>query len=270
LPFFHTHVPTEAQLDLGIAGRGALVTGGSEGIGLAIARALAAEGARIAIAARTQSHVDAALVALGGKEAGHRGYTADLTAADGPRRLLSACAEFGAIDILIHNLGGTLGVNDPLAPIERWRDVLRLNLEIAIELNDALVPAMSERGWGRIVSVLSLGAREHSGTIAYGTAKAALGAYTRGLARNVARHGVVVTAVSPGATLTENGHWAQQQVTDPERVAAYLKTETVRGRFVEAREVAAVVAFLASEAASACSGTFVGVDAGQGRSFEQP
>ncbi|HVA34375.1 MAG TPA: SDR family oxidoreductase [Candidatus Baltobacteraceae bacterium] len=268
-------------MDLGIAGRGALVTGGSDGIGLAISQALAAEGARVAIAARTQSHVEAAVATLGGHGAGrsldsarddreHCGYTVDLTAEDGPRRLLAACAEFGAIDILIHNLGGTLGVNDPLAPVARWRDVFRLNLEVAIELNDALVPAMTERGWGRIVSVLSLGAREHSGTIAYGTAKAALGAYTRGLARNVARHGVVVTAVSPGATLTENGHWAQQQMTDPERVAAYLKAETVRGRFVEAREVAAVVAFLASEAASACGGTFVGVDAGQGRSYEQP
>jgi 3-oxoacyl-[acyl-carrier protein] reductase len=257
-------------LELGIAGRGALVTGGSAGIGLAIAQALAAEGAHVAIAARTQSHVDAAVTALGGHEGGHRGYTVDLAAQDGPSSLLVACADFGAIDILIHNLGGTLGVNDPLAPIERWRDVFRLNLEVAIELNDALLSPMSERGWGRIVSVLSLGAREHSGTIAYGTAKAALGAYTRGLARNVARQGVVVTAVSPGATLTENGHWAQQQLTDPERVATYLKTETMRGRFVEAREVAAVVTFLASEAASACSGTFVGVDAGQGRSFEQP
>ncbi len=179
-------------------------------------------------------------------------------------------AAFGDIDILVHNVGGTLGVNDPLAPVERWRDVLRINLEIAIELNDALMPAMRTRGWGRVVSVLSTGAREHSGTIAYGTAKAALGAYTRGLARNVAKDGVVVTAVSPGAVITENGHWAKQQATDPERVARYLATETVRGRFVEPDEVASVVAFLASERASACGGTFVGVDAGQARSFEQP
>ncbi len=257
-------------MDFGIAGRGALVTGSSAGIGLAIAQSLAAEGVRVALVARTVPDVDAAVASLGGREAGHRGYAVDLAAADGPTRLLTACAEFGAVDILIHNLGGTLGVNDPLAPIGRWRDVFRLNLEVAIELNDALVPAMRERGWGRIVSILSLGAREHSGTIAYGTAKAALGAYTRGLARNVARDGVVVTAVSPGATLTENGHWAQQSLTNPARVATYLETETVRGRFVEPREVAAVVAFLASDAASACGGTFVGVDAGQGRSFEQP
>ena len=257
-------------MDLGIKGRGALVTGASAGIGLAIAQALAAEGARVAIAARTAADVDAAVAKLGGHAAGHRGYAVDLTAGDGPARLLAARADFGTIDILIHNLGGTLGVNDPLAPVDRWREVLRLNLEVAIELNDALVPAMRERGWGRVVSVLSLGAREHSGTIAYGTAKSALGAYTRGLARNVARDGVVVTAVSPGATLTENGHWAQQTASDPQRVAAYLATETMRGRFVEPREIAAVVAFLASEAASACAGTFVGVDAGQGRSYEQP
>jgi len=257
-------------VDLGIAGRRALVTGASSGIGFAIAQTLAAEGAQIALAARTAPDVDAAVARLGGTSAGHRGYTVDLTSDGGPATLLAACTDFGAIDIIVHNLGGTLGVNDPLAPLAQWRDVFRINLEVAIELNDALIPAMRERGWGRVVAVLSLGAREHSGTIAYGTAKAALGAYTRGLARNVARDGVVVTAVSPGATLTENGHWAEQTRTNPQRVANYLATETTRGRFVEPHEIAAVVAFLASDAASACGGTFVGVDAGQGRSFEQP
>jgi len=257
-------------LDLGITGRRALVTGASAGIGFAIARALANEGAHVAIAARRPDDVETAVGGLGGQHAGHRGYAVDLTAEEGPARLLRAAADAGHVDILVHNLGGTLGVNDPLAPLARWRDVFRLNLEVAIELNDALLPAMIDRGWGRIVAVLSLGAREHSGTIAYGTAKAALGAYTRGLARNVAKHNVVVTAVSPGATLTENGDWAQREQTDPQRVADYLERETVRGRFVEPHEVAAVVAFLCSERASACAGTFVGVDAGQGRSFEHP
>jgi 3-oxoacyl-[acyl-carrier protein] reductase len=257
-------------LDLGITGRRALVTGASAGIGFAIAGVLAAEGARVAIVARNAADVETAVAALGGRDGGHRGYTVDLTAVDGPARLLAACADFGPVDILVHNLGGTLGVNDPLAPLERWRDVFRVNLDVAIELNGALIPGMIERGWGRVAAILSLSAREHSGTIAYGTAKAALGAYTRGLARNVARHGVVVTAVSPGATLTENGHWAQQQAADPGRVAAYLQNETARGRFVEPHEVADVVAFLCSERASGCGGTFVGVDAGQGRSFEQP
>jgi 3-oxoacyl-[acyl-carrier protein] reductase len=257
-------------VDLGIAGRAALVTGASSGIGLAIARALAAEGARVSVAARTKADVEQTVTELGGAAAGHRGYAVDLAAPDGPAQLLAACAGSGDVDILIHNVGGTLGVNDPLAPLDRWRDVARLNLDIAIELNAALIPGMQARGWGRVVSILSLGTREHSGTIAYGTAKAALGAYTRGLARNVARDGVVVSAVTPGAVLTEGGHWAKQIATNPERVKTYLATETVRGRFVEPREVASVVAFLASEAASGCGGTFVSVDAGQGRSYEQP
>jgi 3-oxoacyl-[acyl-carrier protein] reductase len=257
-------------MDLGMAGRRALVTGASSGIGSAIAVALAHEGVRVTIAARTAADVEAAVDALGGRASGHAGYALDLMAPDGPARLLEACAADGDVDILVHNLGGTLGVNDPLAPLERWRDVFRLNLEVAIELNEALIPPMRARGWGRVSANLSLGAREHSGTIAYGTAKAALGAYTRGLARNVARDGVVVTAVSPGAVLTEGGHWAKQQQSDPQRVATYLATETMRGTFVEPHEVAAVVAFLVSERASACAGTFIGVDAGQGRSFEQP
>jgi 3-oxoacyl-[acyl-carrier protein] reductase len=255
-------------MDLGIARRGAVVTGASRGIGRATALLLAAEGARVAICARTESDVEAVLAECGGRAAGHRGYVLDLSAPAGPVELVHRLADFGDVDILVHNLGGTLGVNDPLAAPERWRDVFRLNLEVAIELNGLLVPAMASRAWGRVVTVLSLGAREHAGTIAYGTAKAALAAYTRGLARNVGRDGVVVSAVTPGAVLTEDGHWANQTRTNPERVAAYLAAETIRGRFIEPREVAAVIAFLCSEPASACGGTFIGVDAGQGRSFE--
>ena len=257
-------------MDLRIDGRRALVTGSSSGIGLAIARALAAEGVHVTVCARTGEDVERAVTTLGGEAAGHRGVVADLAADGGPAALVASCAAFGDIDILIHNVGGTLGVNDPLAPPELWRDVARLNLDIAIELNGAFIPGMQARGWGRVVAVLSLGAREHSGTIAYGTAKAALGAYTRGLARNVARDGVVVTAVTPGAVITEDGHWAKQTATNPERVKTYLATETARGHFVEPGEVAAVVTFLASNAASGCAGTFVSVDAGQGRSYEQP
>jgi 3-oxoacyl-[acyl-carrier protein] reductase len=257
-------------MDLEIAGRAALITGASSGIGLAIARALAAEGVRVAIAARSSDGVAAAVEALGGTVAGHRGYVVDLADAAGPAHLLAACADFGTIDILVHNVGGTLGVNDPLAPVDRWREVSRLNLEIAIELNAALIPPMRARKWGRVISVLSLGTREHSGTIAYGTAKAAFGAYTRGLARNVAVDNVVVTGVTPGATITEGGHWATQTVLDPQRVETYLATETKRGSFVQPDEVASVVAFLASERASGCAGTFVSVDAGQGRSYEIP
>ena len=256
-------------MDLGIAGRTALVTGASSGIGAAIAAALAREGVRVSIVARTATDVDATVAAIGGGAAGHRGYAVDLAASDGPARALEALAG-REIDILVHNVGGTLGVNDPLAPLERWHDVITLNLDIAIALNAALIPPMRARGWGRVCSILSLGAREHSGTIAYGTAKAALGAYTRGLARNVARDGVVVTAVSPGVVLTENGTWAQRRRDEPERVAAYLAAETVSGRFVMPHEVASVVTFLTSQCASACAGTFVGVDAAGGRSFEIP
>jgi 3-oxoacyl-[acyl-carrier protein] reductase len=258
-------------MDLGIARRGALVTGASRGIGRATALMLAAEGARVAICARTAGDVDAVVAECGGPERGHRGFVLDLAAEDAPAALAGRlAAEFGDVDILVHNLGGTLGVNDPLAPPALWRDVFRLNLEVAIELNGILIPAMAERAWGRVVSVLSLGAREHSGTIAYGTAKAALGAYTRGLARNVGRDGVVVTAVTPGAVLTDDGHWANQTRTNPARVEAYLASETIRGRFIEPREVAGAIVFLCSEFASACGGTFIGVDAGAGRSFEAP
>ena len=131
-------------MNLGIQGKKALVTAGSRGIGNAIACALADEGVEVAVASRTEPGV-------------FRHLPYDLLAPEGPRAMLADLIDnFGLPDIVVHNLGGTLGVLDPFCTPQEWIDVYRVNLGVAVELNRALVPYMQKRGGGRVVHVSSV------------------------------------------------------------------------------------------------------------------
>ena len=263
--------PNGVAVNLGIAGKTALVTAASRGVGRACAMALAAEGARVTVCARSGAELDALVEAMGGAKDGHRAIVADLLADDGPARVIDAALAGDArCEIVVHNLGGTLGVRNPLAPLDDWRAVWRANLEVAIELNARLVPPMRRAGWGRIVAITSVAGSEHQGALAYASAKAALNAYVRGLAREVVADGVVVSAVSPGTVLTEDGVWDRRQRFDPAATAAYVAEKLPAGRFSSPESVSGVVAFLCSVQASDCAGTIVSVDAGQGRAFGVP
>jgi len=258
-------------MNLGIAGKTAFVSAASRGIGRACALALAAEGVRLALCARTASDLDALVADLGGAAAGHRAIVADLLAVDGPATAArDALAAFERFDIVVHNIGGTFGVRDPFAPLADWRTVWRANLEVAIELNAAFVPPMKQASWGRIVAISSLAGSEHQGALAYATAKAALNAYVRGLAREVAADGIVVSAVAPGTVVTEGGVWDLRQKNDPAATAAYVAERLPAGRFSTPASIADMVAFLCSQQASDCNGAIVAVDGGQGKAFGLP
>jgi 3-oxoacyl-[acyl-carrier protein] reductase len=254
-------------MDFGITGRRALVTAASRGIGRACALALAAEGAKLSICARGRADLDATLAALGGEDAGHRALAIDLASDGGPAMLLSWLAEDALPDIAVHSLGGTLDVRDSLPTEHQWRSVFRLNFEVAAELNATLVPEMVRRRSGRICAISSLAAFEMHGSLAYGVAKAALTAYTRGLGRAYADTGVVISAVVPGVVLTEGGHWEQNRRRDPQYVENYIKERIPRGAFGSAEEVAAAVTFLCSRHAAPFIGSIVPLEGGQARSF---
>lgn len=256
-------------MDLGIGGKRALVTGGARGLGQSAASCLAREGAQVAIVSRTAVDVEAQVEAMGGTAAGHLGLALDLLADGAPDELLSRLqsAGFWPIPIVVHNVGGTLHVTDPLCSLDDWRRVLRFNLELAIELNISLVPPMQADGWGRIVHMSSIAGMENQGPVTYCTAKAALNAYTRSLGRVLSPDGIVVTAVLPGAILCEGGYWDQAQRERPEHVEKYLADRMASHRFGRPEEIGEVTAFLCSEHASFCIGSLVPVDGGQGRSY---
>jgi 3-oxoacyl-[acyl-carrier protein] reductase len=246
-------------MDLGLSGRTALVSGGTRGIGLAIARALAAEGARVVVAARTPSDVEQVARELGGT-----GAAADLTTEEGCRAAIEAGG--GEPEILVNNLGLRAGSGWHDTGVAELGAAMAGNLFPAVRLSQLALPAMRRRGWGRIVVVSSLFGREAGGAPAYNVAKAAEISFVKSLAREVGRDGVTVNSVAPGSILFEGGSWWRRQQADPEGIAAFVERELPLGRFGSPEEVAAVVAFLCSAAASLVAGACWAVDGAQGRS----
>ena len=256
-------------MELMISGRRALITGAGRGIGRAVAQCLAREGAKIAAVSRPRADVESLLDSIGGEANGHAGVPMDLVPEAAPGRLLDRLenAGFGPIDIVVHNMGGTLNVSDPYCPIEDWRRVYRFNFEVAVELNRMIVPGMQRRRWGRVVHVSSISAMENHGPVTYCAIKAALTAYTRSFGGVVAPDGVVVSAVLPGAVLTEAGYWDEASKERPEHVRKFLGERQRIGRFGRPEEIGNYVAYLCSELASFNTGSIVPIDGGQGRGY---
>jgi NAD(P)-dependent dehydrogenase (short-subunit alcohol dehydrogenase family) len=248
-------------MDLGIGGKRALVTGAGRGLGRIVALGLAAEGALLTVAGRTEDDLAEVVREMGAGE--HRYFAADLDTDAGLAHVVGQLtAEPDGVDIVVHNLGGTLGVRDALASAADYERVWRHNLGVAIELNAALIPGMSERGWGRVVHVSSSSGALLDAALPYSVAKAALNAYVRGLGRSVAADGVVVTAVAPGPFVAPGGHWDIMGREHPERVQDLIVRRMPIGRLGTAEEVSDVVVFMCSERVSFCPGAVVPVDGG--------
>ena len=255
-------------MDLGIKGKLALVTGASRGIGRAIAMCLAREGARVAIVSRTQEDIKKTVEAMGGASRGHYGLVMDLLPDEAPGLLVKDLRKnFGDPAIVVHNLGGTLGITDPFCSREEWRQVYRFNFEIALELNNHFVPVMQKANWGRVVHISSISAMENHGPVTYCAMKAALTAYTRSFGGVVAPDGVVISAVLPGAIFAEKGYWDITSRQRPDHVKKFLTERQRIGRFGRTEEIGNYVTFLCSQLASFNTGSIVPVDGGQGRGY---
>lgn len=256
-------------MELMMTGKNALVTGAGRGLGRAISECLAREGANVAAVSRTRSDVESLVQSMGGSTAGHLGVAMDLVPDGAPLLLLESLVQsgFGPIDIVVHNMGGTLNISDPYCSIEDWRRVYRFNFEVAVELNRMLVPSMQDRHWGRVVHVSSISAMENHGPVTYCAIKAALTAYTRSFGGVVAPDGVVVSAILPGAVFTEEGYWDEASRDRPEHVRKFLAERQRIGRFGRPEEIGNYVAFLCSELASFNTGSIVPIDGGQGRGY---
>ena len=253
-------------MNLGIEGKTALVTGAGRGLGAGICLSLAREGAIVVACSRTEADLEELADSLDG--GGHHSAAIDLASDTGPKNLLKHLASKNLTpDIIVNNVGGNLDLTEPLVGLADWRRVMRINVEVAIELNEALVPAMRQRQWGRICHISSISALENQGPPSYCAAKAALNAYVRSLGRFVASDNVVLTTVMPGAVLTEGGYWDIASRERPEHVESYLAERMAIKRFGEVSEISELVTFLCSEHASFCVGTNVLADGGQGRVF---
>ncbi len=257
-------------MDLGLKGKKALVTGSSTGIGKAIAIDLADEGVQVVLTSRNEKRLKKVFEMLGGEKAGHYSIVTGLTDEGEPEKVAKEIwKNFGKLDIVVNNAGDTLGITNPYCPISDWRKVFRLNLEVAVELNNLFIPDMKRKKWGRIVNISANASLENSGPVVYCSSKAAYTAYTRCMGRVLAMESpnVVMSAVLPGVVLTEEGHWATALKERPEHAKKYLKDRCTLGRFGRPDEISPTVVLLCSTLASFSHGAIVPVDAGQAKHF---
>lgn len=250
-------------MDLQLKGKHILITGGSKGIGRAIAEALIEEGANVSIAARGIEALEQTKEELGGSVSI---FQADLLKADERAALIRSFMEqHGTIDVLINNAGGSNGGKVAETDMDLFYEAMELNYFSAVHLSKLAVEEMKKKQSGAIINITSVFGRESGGKVTYNNAKAALISFTKSLADEVIRDGIRVNSVAPGSILHESGNWKRRLEENPEKINAFVQNEIPAGRFGTAEEVANVVAFLASEKASWLVGTSINVDGGQSR-----
>ena len=244
-------------MDLQFAGRTALVTGASAGIGRAIAVALAAEGVRLAVTARRRDRLDELAQEIergGGVRPAVIGQ--DLMQPDAAQRIAEqALAALGTVEILVNNAGGSRAFKLH-ASEEQWEEALTLNFTRQRQLTDRLLDAMIAKRWGRIINIT--GKSEPEGINGAFCAKAAMHSWAKGLSREVGKHGITVNSIPPGRILSEQilRNYA------PEYRQWQSAHEIPVGEYGQPEDIANLVCFLASPRARYITGTVIPVDGG--------
>jgi 3-oxoacyl-[acyl-carrier protein] reductase len=257
-------------MDLKLAGKVAIVTGSSKGLGRASALALAQEGCAVVICARGGAALARAAREIG-DATGHperlAQVEADLTTQAGVDAIVAAAVErFGGVDILVNNIGIGKGTGLLDTPDSTWQEAFDGTLFPAIRASRQCVPHMRARGGGAIVLITSIWGRESGGRMVYNAVKAAENSLAKAMAQQFAADNIRVNAVAPGSILFEGGSWWKRQQEDPQGIAAFIRSDLPFGRFGSAGEVGDVVAFLCSPRASWISGACLTVDGCQSRS----
>jgi NAD(P)-dependent dehydrogenase (short-subunit alcohol dehydrogenase family) len=245
-----------------LTGRGALVTGGSKGLGKSMARGFAEAGADVVISSRHEDELKAAADEIRAATGGNRKVeyiVADMTRrGDAVRLAASAVEKIGKVDILVNNAGSN--IPQPIDQItdETWDRLIELNLSSCMALTRALVPAMRQRRWGRIIHISSImGYVSAAGRDAYSATKSALLGLARGSANDLADSGVTVNCIAPGPFLTD----LPKSLLSKEK-RDFFAARTTLGRWGEPDELIGPALLLASDAGSYITGASIVVDGG--------
>ena len=262
-------------MEFGLRDRVAIVAAASRGIGFAAARELAREGARVFLCSRDEERARTAADKIA-RETGHEvtGVGADVTKAEDVDRFVHLVIDKqDRVDVLVTNSGGPPAATFAEADIEMYRQAFELNALSAIRLAQLVVPGMRERRWGRIVNITSISVKQPiMGLMLSNTVRAGLTGWAKTLSAEVAADNVTVNSVAPGYTMTER----QEELTEAratttgktkEELIALRASEIPMGRSASPEEIAAAVAFLASERASYITGVTLQVDGGWVRSL---
>lgn len=245
-------------MDLELKGKKALVTGGTRGIGGAIAERLAREGADVAICSRTPAAVEAMTAAL--KAHGGKVYGEAVDATDGPalrKFAANAIEALGGVDIVVHNVSGWGGMDEAA-----WRQTFEVDVLGAVRMVEATLEGLKASGSGSVIFIASTAAVDaFRGPRSYNALKAALIAHANSLSQEHAKDGVRFNCVSPGPIFHKDGPWDNVKKNDPATYES-VRARVPMGRMGKPEEVANAVAFLASPAAAFITGTNIIVDGG--------
>ena len=251
-----------------LADRIAVITGGGRGIGRAIARAMAYEGATVVVSSRTREQLDAVVAEI--DRAGGQGLAVVADASDEDEARLpvrAALAEFGRIDVLVNNVGGSAGGNhDPFSgDAEAFMGTLRLNLVSAFWTSQEALPAMRDQGYGRIINIGSGASKRAAASVGYTAAKHGLVGLTKQLAMAAAPYGITVNCLCPGWTntsLVDFERLAAAQGVSAAQARADAHADSAQRRILAPEELAPMAVLLASEAGVGITGQVIGVDGG--------
>ena len=257
-------------MNLGLEGKTALVVGGGGGLGSAVARALAREGSRVAVAGRNQESAGRTVEAIAAEAGEAFAVHLDLTDhASLDAALRSIRARYGEVEILFNNSGGPPPTTAAGQPVELWREQFEAMVVGVIALTDRVLPAMRERGWGRIITTTSSGVVAPMPNLALSNAlRLSLVGWSKTLAGEVAADGITVNVVIPGRIATGRVRAldearAKREGSTVEAAVASSIAAIPAGRYGHPDEFAAAVAFLAGQPASYITGTTIRIDGGQ-------
>ncbi len=257
-------------MDLGLEGKVAAVGGASAGLGKAVAWALAREGARVSICARDTDRLERAREAL--RRASGReifAHAADLSTEQGPGEFIEATTrEFGSLDILVCNAGGPPPTTVATTPPEAWQEAVDLSLLSTVRLVQAAIPHMRRRERGRIIAITSISVKTPiEGLVLSNTARPGVVGFTKSVANEFGHDGITANVVCPGYMLTDRlqqliEERANAEERTPEEIAQEMTQGVPVGRMGDPKELADLVAFLASDRAGYITGTTIQVDGG--------
>lgn len=257
-------------MDLGLKGKVALVAGGSQGLGKAVAKELSREGAMISICALDDEHLIPAADEIKSETGGEvLALPADLSEVESAREFVKkSLKHYSTIDILFNNAGGP-----PSLPLEEINDDLwlfgfRLNLMSTIAMTTEVIPIMKKKKWGRIINSTSISVKQPiAGLILSNTIRSSVIGFAKTLSNELAQYNVTVNSVCPGYTLTDRVRnlskvFAERENTTPEKIIERWESDISMGRLGTPEEFAALVTFLASDRASYITGTAIQIDGG--------
>ena len=260
-------------MDLKLKGKYALITGGTHGIGRAIALALADEGCNVADCSRDKERIEKTVLELKAKGVDCIGIQADvMLEADIKRTMQSVIDKWGTIHILINNVGGGGRWGSEIVEEtkeEVWSEVYNKNAMSAIRFTMLAIPFMRKQKWGRVVTITSILGREAGGRPWFSMAKTAETSLMKALAKQhyLAKDGITFNSIAPGVVMIPDTGWDKMLKENPKELEEFIKKELPLGRLGTPEEIADIVVFICSEKAGLVSGASIPVDGAQGNSL---